>query len=327
MPGVLIVASALDGSMGRSALELAGAARSLAGPLSLSMSAALVGQGRGMGEAVETLQQYGVQTVYRCEHPALTPGQSDAVLAALDPVVRKLQPDLMLVAADTVGREVAPRLAFRLRAPLVTEAMSLAVEGRAIVARRQVYGGRAIAMLAVTARPAVISVKPRAFDVPEPQPVRGSVEEVTLTIDQNTLPTRVREVQSERAEVGLDEAQIVVGGGRGVGGPEGFKLLEELAAALGGAVGSSRPPADEGWVPITWQIGQTGKSIRPNLYIAVGISGAAQHVAGVSGSRTIVAINKDPEAPIFSLAHYGIVGDFRQVVPALVAKIKAAKGT
>lgn len=326
MPGILIVASALDGSMGRSAIELTGAARSLAGPLGLPVSAALVGQGAGIGRAVETLQQYGVQTVYRCEHRALTPGQSDAVLAALDPVVKKAQPEFVLISADTVGREVAPRLAYRLRSPLVTEAMSLAVEGRAVVARRQVYGGRAIATLEVAARPAVISVKPRAFDVPEPAPVKGSVQDVSVNINASDLPTQVRELQSERAEVGLDDAQVVVGGGRGVGGPEGFKLLEELAEALGGAVGSSRPPADEGWVPITWQIGQTGKSIRPNLYVAVGISGAAQHVAGVSGARTIVAINKDPEAPIFSLAHYGIVGDFRQVVPALVAKIKAAKG-
>lgn len=326
MPGILFVASALDGSIGRSALELAGASRALAGALGLNVSAALVGHGQGIGQAVETLQQYGVQTVYRCEHPALSAGQSDAVLMALDPVVKKAQPEIVLVSADTVGREVAPRLAYRLRAGLATEVMSLAVVGHAVVVRRQVYGGRAIATLEVTARPAVISVKPRALDVPQTQPVRGTVEEVLLTIDPEALPTRVREIQSERAEVGLDDARVVVGGGRGVGGPEGFKLLEELAAALGGAVGSSRPPADEGWVPITWQIGQTGKSIRPNLYIAVGISGAAQHVAGVSGSRTIVAINKDPEAPIFSLAHYGIVGDFRQVVPALVARIKAAKG-
>ncbi|MGH2399263.1 MAG: electron transfer flavoprotein subunit alpha/FixB family protein, partial [bacterium] len=278
MPGILIVASALDGSMGRSGLELAGAARGLAGGLGLSVSAALAGQGQGIGRAVEALQQHGVQTVYRCEHPALTPGQSDALLAALDPVVKKAQPELVLISADTVGREVAPRLAYRMRAPLATEVMSLAVEGRSVVARRQVYGGRAIATLELTARPAVISVKPRAFDVPQPQPVRGTVEEIPLTIDPDTLPTRVREMQSERAEVGLDDAQIVVAGGRGVGGPDGFKLLEELAAALGGAVGSSRPPADEGWVPITWQIGQTGKSIRPNLYVAVGISGAAQHV-------------------------------------------------
>lgn len=326
MPGVLIVAAALDGSLGRSALELAGAARTLAKAAGPNPAAALLGHGQGIGNAAETLQQYGMQRVFRCDNPALTPGQSDAVLAALDHVIKKVQPEVVLVSADTVGREVGPRLAYRLGAALATEAMSLDVEGRAIVARRQVYGGRAIATLEITGRPAVITVKPRALDVPEPAPVKGTVEEVSLNIKASDLPTQVREHQSERAEVGLDDAQVVVGGGRGVGGPEGFKLLEELAAVLGGAIGSSRPPADEGWVPITWQIGQTGKSIRPNLYIAVGISGAAQHVAGVSGARTIVAINKDPEAPIFSLAHLGIVGDFRQVIPALISKIKAAKG-
>lgn len=326
MPGILIVATALDGSLGRSSLELAGAARVLAPAVGSQPAAALLGSGQGIGSAVETLQQYGVQKVFQCEHAALRPGHSDAVLAALEPVLKKAQPEVVLVSADTVGREVGPRLAYRLRAALATEAMSLAVEGKAIVARRQVYGGRAIATLEVTGRPAVITVKPRALDVPEPAPVRGTVEEVSLNINASDLPTQVRDQQGERAAVGLDDAQVVVGGGRGVGGPEGFKLLEELAAVLGGAVGSSRPPADEGWVPITWQIGQTGKSIRPNLYIAVGISGAAQHVAGVSGARTIVAINKDPEAPIYSLAHVGIVGDFRQVIPALIAKIKAAKG-
>lgn len=326
MAEILAIATALDGAVGRSALELVGGARALAEPLGLPVAAALVGRGTGLGAGVETLQQYGVAHIYRCEHDALSVGQSDAVLAAAEAVVRKAQPEVILISADAVGREVAPRLAYRLRAALVTEAMSLAADGPAIVARRQVYGGRAIATLAVAARPAVISVKPRAFDVPEPLPARAPVEEVTAAIDAASLPAQVREVQGERAEVSLDDAAVVVGGGRGVGGPEGFALLQDLAAALGGALGASRPPADEGWVPITWQIGQTGKSIRPNLYIAVGISGAAQHVAGVAGSRTIVAVNKDREAPIFSLAHYGIVGDFRQVVPALIERLKDARG-
>lgn len=326
MAGILAIATALDGTVGRSALELVAGARALAESLVLPVAAALVGQGPGMDAGVETLQRYGMPQIYRCEHPALSVGQSDAVLAVAEAVVRKARPEVILISADTVGREVAPRLAYRLRAALATEVMSLAADGPAIVARRQVYGGRAMATLAVAARPAVISVKPRALDVPEPHPTRASVEELAPAIDAASLPAQVLEIQGEQAEVSLDDAAVVVGGGRGVGGPEGFALLEELAAALGGAVGASRPPADEGWVPITWQIGQTGKSIRPNLYIAVGISGAAQHVAGVAGSRTIVAVNKDPEAPIFSLAHYGIVGDFRQVVPALIDRIKDARG-
>ncbi len=326
MPGVLIVATALDGPLSRSSLELAGVAGPLSGSLGLSITAALLGQGAGVAEGVDTLHRHGVPTVFTCDHPELTAGQSEAVLLALDGVVRKTQPEVVLISADTVGREVAPRLAYRLRAALVTEAMAVAGEGGAIIVRRQVYAGRAIATLAVTARPAVISVKPRAVDLPAPQPVAGTGEEIAVSIDGAALRTRVREIQSERAAVSLDDAEVVIGGGRGVGGPDGFKQLEELAKVLGGAVGASRPPADEGWVPITWQIGQTGKSIRPSLYIAVGISGAAQHVAGVAGARTIVAVNKDPEAPIFSLAHYGIVGDYRQVVPQLIAKIKEAKG-
>lgn len=327
MASICVVATALEGALSRSSLELVGGARALAGPLGLQTSAALLGYGPGMSEAVGTLHTFGVRAVYRCEHTLLTTGQSDAVLAATEAALRRIEPQVILITADTVGREVAPRLAYRLGAALATEAMEVSAEDGTIMVRRQVYGGRAMATLAVTRRPAVLSVKARALEAPEPAPVAGIVEDVAVAIDADTLPTRVRELRAEKAAVGLEDAQIVVGGGRGLGGPEGFAMLGELAGLLGGAIGASRPPADEGWVPITWQIGQTGKSIRPALYLAVGISGAAQHVAGVSGSRTIVAINRDPEAPIFSLAHIGIVGDYKEVVPALIAKIKTLKGT
>ncbi|MDR7520938.1 MAG: electron transfer flavoprotein subunit alpha/FixB family protein [Armatimonadota bacterium] len=326
MAGICVVASALDGALSRGSLELVTAARALEGSGEGGIAAALLGSGPHLAEAAGTLQQHGVAAIYRCDHPLLTSGQTDAALIATEQIVRRAQPGIVLVSADTVGRELGPRLAARMGAALVTEAVDVAVEGGALLVRRQVYGGRAMATLAVAKRPAVLTVKPRALDVPEPRPSTATVEEVPVAIDGATLGARVREVRREQAEVGLEDAQIVVGGGRGLGGPEGFKVLQQLAEVLGGAVGSSRPPADAGWVPVSWQIGQTGKTIRPALYIAVGISGATQHVAGVAGARTIVAINRDPDAPIFSVAHLGIVGDYREVVPALIAKVKELRG-
>jgi electron transfer flavoprotein alpha subunit len=326
MAGICVIANALDGALGRSSLELVGAARTLDAGLGLGVAAALLGHGSRLAEATGALQQHGVTSIYRADHPLLTTGQTDAALAALEQILPRAAPQVVLISADTVGREIAPRLARRMTAALVTEAVDLGIEDGAIVARRQVYGGRAIASLVVTERPAVLSVKPRALDIPEPKPATATIEDVAVAIDAGALTTRVREVLREQADVGLEDAQVVVGGGRGMGGPDGFKLLEELAALLDGAVGASRPPADAGWVPISWQIGQTGKTVRPALYIAVGISGATQHIAGASGARTIVAINRDPEAPIFSMAHLGIVGDYREVVPALIARVRELKG-
>lgn len=326
MPGTLIVASAPDGGLSRSALELITAARAVQAAAGDAVAAALLGHGGGLAEAARTLHRHGVAAVYRVDHPLLAAGQTDAALAAVEAVVRQARPDVVLVPADTVGRELAPRLAYRMRAALLTECLHLAAEDRTVVGRRQVYGGRAVATLAAPL-PLVASVKPRALEAPAPRPADGTVEDVVLDLAADTLKMRVRSVVREQAQVGLEDAQVVVGGGRGLGGPDGFKMIAELAGALGAAVGASRPPADAGWVPITWQIGQTGKTIRPALYIAVGISGATQHVAGVSGARTIVAINRDPEAPIFSVAHLGIVADYREIVPRLTRKIRDLRGT
>lgn len=326
MAGVLVIATTADGELSRASLELVTGARAVASAAGGAVAAALLAP-EPADAAVAVLHEHGVGAVYRVVHALLTAGQSDAYLAAAEQCARAVEPDVVLVGADTVGREIGPRLAHRLGGALVTEATGLAVEDGALVVRRQVYGGRAVATLAVRGRPAVITVKPRALDAPTSAPAAGTLHDVTVDLAADALPTRVREVLREQAEVGLEDAQIVVSGGRGVGGPEGFALLGELARALGGAVGSSRPPADAGWVPISWQIGQTGKTVRPLLYVAVGISGATQHVAGMAGARTIVAINKDPEAPIFGIAHFGLVGDFREIVPPLIAKIKALKGS
>lgn len=326
MTGVLVVAMVSDGAVSRSSLELIEGARAL-GPASQSgILAAVLGSGPGVDEGAKALAEYGVSKAYKVRSPALEAGQTDAFLAAAELAVRASGAEIVLLSADTVGRDVAPRLAYRIGAALLAECVELGMDGDAVVGRRQVYGGRAIATAAVSRRPVVVSIKPRAMDVPQPAPVSGEVEDLTLEINPEELPARVREVLREEADVGLEDAQVVIGGGRGVGGPEGFEKLGELAALLGGAVGASRPPADSGWVPLSWQIGQTGKTIRPALYVAIGISGATQHIAGASGSRTIVAINRDSEAPIFSAAHLGVVADYREILPELMARIKEVKG-
>ncbi len=326
MPDILAVATAPEGTMSRSSLELVAGAHAICGPLGLGVTALLLGTGPGLATAPQVLHEHGVARVLRADHPLLTTGESDAYLRAIEQVARNERPEIVLFSADTMGRDLAARLAWRLGAALVTECFELASAEGAVVARRQVYGGRAVATIAVTRRPAVFSMKPRSLDVPAPAPVSGTVEDLAVELDPADLPTRVRQVLREQSDVGLEDAPVVIGGGRGIGGPEGFTQLGELASALGGAVGASRPPADSGWVPLSWQVGQTGKTIRPALYVAVGISGATQHVAGVSGSRMIVAINRDPEAPIFSVAHLGIVADYREIVPSLIAKIKEFKG-
>ncbi len=326
MAGVLVVATVSDGSVTRSSLELIEGARALGAGLEPGLAAVVLGSGPGVQEGARALAEYGVSRSYKVESPALEAGQTDAFLAAAEAAVRASGAEIVLISADTVGRDLAPRLAHRIGAALLAECVELEMDGEAVVGRRQVYGGRAIATAAASRRPVVVSVKPRAMDVPKPAPTAGEAEDLAVEINPETLPARVLEVLREESDVGLEDAQVVIGGGRGIGGPEGFEKLGELAALLGGAVGASRPPADSGWVPLSWQIGQTGKTIRPALYVAVGISGATQHIAGASGSRTIVAINRDAEAPIFSAAHLGIVADYREVLPELMARIKEAKG-
>ncbi len=203
MSGICIVATALDGALARSSLELVGGGRALGASLGLEVGAILLGYGPGLPEATGILQQYGTGTVHRITHPTLTAGQTDACLIAVEQVVRATQPQIVLISADTVGRELAPRLAHRTGAALATECVELAAEGQAVVAKRQVYGGRALATLVVTRRPAVLSVKPRALEAPEPAPASGTVTDVAVIIDAAALPTRVREVQREQAELAV----------------------------------------------------------------------------------------------------------------------------
>jgi len=236
------------------------------------------------------------------------------------------QEGLILCPGDEAGRELAPRLAFRLGAGVASEVVRVRWEGGRVLAERPAYGGKAVATVALPGPVGVVQVKDRAFEAASPEPGRtGQVEELPAAAG----PERFRVVEEVREEAGgvpLEEAPVVVAGGRGLGGPEPFQEeLAELARLLGGAVGASLAAVDAGWVPPALQVGQTGKSVAPELYLAVGISGASQHLAGITGAKHVVAINKDREAPIFRRAELGVVGDWREIVPALIDAVRALR--
>lgn len=327
MTAVLVVAPAYEGRVGRTSLELLGGARKVGKARGMEVEAALLGKGAGV--AAPQVWQYGVKRVYVGDHPAIVPGELEAFYLAAVEACRAARPGVVLLVADSVGREVGPRLAHRLSGGIVTECTEIqAGQDGEVSFLRPVYGGKAVATYRLVELPVVVTVKPRTLEIPGEEPVSGEAVPLELSIDPEGLKARVVEIVSEEVTgVKLEDAPVVVGGGRGIGGSDGFQLLGELARLLKGAVGASRAAADAGWVPPTWQIGQTGKTIRPDLYIAVGISGATQHIAGVSGAKVIVAINKDPEAPIFKIAHLGVVADYKKVLPPLIQKIKELVGT
>jgi len=326
MAGILVVTRVEGGAVVRSGLELLGAARTLAEPLGQRVTAALLG--KETSAHLQRLFAQGADLVAAASHPSLETYAPEAYLSALEQLFHYLDPTMILLAADSIGRELAPRLAYRLEAGIVTEVIEVAVTDDTPSFTSPAYGGRAMAVFVPRGYPVVITVKPRTFRPLQADEWRhGEVVEIDLDLPEHLLQVKVVErVREETGGVKLEEAKVVIGGGRGVGGPEGFKLLEQLAEVLRGAVGASRAATDAGWVPTSWQIGQTGKTINPDLYLAVGISGATQHIAGVSGAKTIVAINTDAEAPIFRVAQLGIVGDYRKVLPRLIEKLKELLG-
>jgi electron transfer flavoprotein alpha subunit len=319
---VLVLVNGQGDIPSQNTLELLGAARRLADTTRGKVKAAVLeGSQSGLGAA---LCAYGADQVLRAEHPLLKEYQSDAYVAALDQVASQTGAQVILLADDSCGREVAPRLAHRLNGGVVTEVVGIAGDGSVVLFQRQMYGGRTIATFAARRFPIVATLKPRAVEPAVEQAGRSGDEvPVAVVLDAPLLRTRVVEKVAEEVRgVKLQNAKVVVSGGRGLKGPEPFKQLEELAQLLKGAVGASRAATDAGWMPASRQVGQTGKSVSPDLYIAVGISGATQHLAGMTGSKTIVAINTDPDAPIFKVAHLGVVGDFKAVLPKFIEKCR-----
>jgi electron transfer flavoprotein alpha subunit len=323
--GILVVAETADGQLAPVTAELLGAARRLAGELNQPVYAALLGSG------VEALAQeaiaFGADKVFVAEDPLLAEYNTETHTAAMEKVCAEANPSAVLIGQTNTGRDLAPRLAFRLGSAVAMDCVELAVDSGKLIMTRPCYGGSAMAALSSNTMPAVATVRAKSQEPLERDASRsGEVAKVAPGLDASALHAKVVERTKAAAEgIRLEDAEVVVCGGRGIGSAEGFSSLEELAQILGGAVGATRAVCDLGWRPVAEQIGLTGKVVSPTLYFAVAVSGASQHMTGCSGSKNIVAINKDPEANIFKTSRFGIVADYKQVMPALVEACRNLK--
>jgi electron transfer flavoprotein alpha subunit len=322
--GVLVLGDVADGALGLTSQELLAAGRKVADDLGEELGIGLLGD--SLEGASQEAISYGADKVYAVTNPSLGQYQADLFLAALEALCREVNPSIILMGRTNQGRELAPRLAFRLGVGLSQDCLEVSIDpsSRKLLANRPVYGGNAVAVVSCNYTPQVASIRPKAYEPLDPNPSRqGEVVSFPVELDPSLARTKVMDVVKEEAKgIKLEDARIVVSGGRGLGGPEPFQHLEELAKLLGAAVGASRAAVDSGWVPATYQVGLTGKTITPDLYITVAISGASQHMAGCSGAKVIVAINKDAEANIFKEARYGVVGDWQKVLPALTESVR-----
>lgn len=286
----------------------------------------VVAIGYGLAERASELGKYGAEKVFLADDPSLALFHPDYYRQILLDAVKKLAPSIVLMAATSTGKDLAPRIAVHLDTGVASECVQLGLEDHELVATRPAYAGKVLLKVKVNGTPKIATLRPNAFTAKEVSPRRSpSVE--SLPFERPVTRMVVREfvpVGSKRMD--LTEASVIVSGGRGMGGPENYKILEELAEVVGGVVGASRASVDAGWRPHSDQVGQTGRTVSPTLYIACGISGAIQHRVGMVNSKVIVAINKDPEAPIFGFADYGIVGDVFEVVPALTRELKRFYG-
>lgn len=315
MEGILIFAETDEGLLQPGFWELVTVARRLSAHLGGKLRVAV--QGWEIREAEEA-RRSGAGQVYLVEDPCLAEPWPEAHLAAFTALCRELQPALLVMPRTLLGMEVAARLAYRLGVGVVQDAMAIQVANGGLIATRPVFGGAVVATVRLGEAPWIVVPRPGAFPPAEPaaEPT-GEVVSVRPELSQETLKTRcVSRVRQQDITQNLEQARVIVAGGRGLGGPEPFKLLHEIADLLDAVVGASRPPCDSGWVAPMLQIGLTGKTVAPEIYIAIGISGAVQHMSGCSSSRVIVAINNDPRAPIFRKATYGVVGDWEDVLPA-----------
>ncbi len=325
MSNVLVFIEQRDGKIRKSSLEALTLGRALAGKTGGALGAVVAGS--GIGSLAAELGAYGASKAFLADKPELALFSSEGYTAALDAAATAFKPSIVLVSATAMGRDVAPRFAARRGVSVLSDVMTLDVEGGRLAGERPVYSGKARVRVTPAPNAEIQVATPRPNVFPASRSDAPAAPEV-VNLDLPALKIRAKVVKVEAAEAGeidVAEADKIVTGGRGIKGPESWPVLRALCHELGAALGASRAAVDAGWIGHEHQVGQTGKVVSPSLYIACGVSGAIQHLAGMGSSKVIVAINKDPEAPIFKVATYGIVGDLFQIVPAMTEAAKKLK--
>ncbi|PYP63403.1 MAG: electron transfer flavoprotein subunit alpha [Gemmatimonadetes bacterium] len=326
MANVLVFAETRGGELRKLATEAVAAARRLADATGGGEVHAFVAGAPGVAQKADALGRYGADVVIALEHPALATFERESIAATIAARAKSASYRAIVLGFSAQGRDLGPRLAAKLDAPIVSDIVDLEVAGDALTVKHPGYANKVMITLTISGSPAIVSVRPSAFSAQEsPRTVRA--ETIAPAADPSAARVKVTQVvEGSKGRPDLADAPVIVAGGRGLKAPENFKLVEDLADAFGNAaVGATRAVTDEGWRPHADQIGQTGRQVSPQLYVAVGISGAIQHLAGMRSSKTIVAINRDKEAPIFKVADYGIIGDVLEVVPALTQAVREAK--
>jgi electron transfer flavoprotein alpha subunit len=325
MGNILIVTEIQNGQIREASYELAAFAQKVAGATGRSVKSLVVGQGAD-GQAEEFAKRGGGE-VLLADNAALANYSSETLLLAIRAAIDAADADLVLLSNTPSGWDVAPRIAAGLDCAFISDCFSLDAEDSGLVFHRRVFNGKLDARISASSDKVVVTMQPGATAAFEGT-TEGSVTKLDVAIDEGALRSKFVEIkQADAKGVDLSKADIIVSGGRGVGAPEKFtEVIQPLADALGGAMGASRPVVDAGWLPHEYQVGSSGQVVQPKLYIAAGISGAIQHLVGMKTSNFIVAINKDPDAPIFEVADLGVVGDLFEVIPALTKAVQAAKG-